>query len=153
MRLRHGERRGAVVDAEPDRVRQLREQRQQETARARAEVEDAQRRRPVADLVERRLDHGLGLGPRDQDRRTDLEAQAPELLRAQDVGDRLARSPAPHQGFERRFLFGAERRRRARHQGRALDSGRGGKEEPGLAARVLDAGGGKARGKLSHSFA
>ena len=43
-------------------------QRQQQAARAGAEVEEAQRRVPFAILRQRRFDHGLALGPRDQHR-------------------------------------------------------------------------------------
>ena len=46
--------------------------------------------RVLLDALERLLDDELGLGPRNQDVRTDLEVQPPELPRAEDVGDRLA---------------------------------------------------------------
>jgi len=70
----------------------------------RAEVEDPERRGPIGHLRQRRLDHRLGLGPRNQHRGADLEAQAPELLLAQNVGDGLARQATTDESLQSSLL-------------------------------------------------
>ena len=103
------ERRGAVVDPEPGRPRQLGQQREQQATGADAEVEQAQRPLPIGQLRQHRLDDRLGLGPRDQDRRANLKTQAPEFLLAKEVGDRFAREAASYQRIQARLLCGAQR--------------------------------------------
>ena len=146
---RERQRGGAVVDPEPGRPRQLGQQREQQAAGADAEVEQAQRPRAIGQLRQHRLDHGLGRGARDQDRRADLEAQAPELLLAKEVGDRFAREAAACQGLQARPLCGAEPVHPAGHERGAFGPGCSRQQQPGLRARALDAGRGEPRGNLS----
>ena len=76
---------------------QFAEQRQQQRARAGADIEDAQRlHAPAAmhDKVERGLDHGLGFRPRHQNVGRHDERQAPEFLAAENARHRLALEPA-----------------------------------------------------------
>ena len=103
----------------------------------------------IGQLRKHRLDDRLGLGARDQDRRTDLEAQAPELLLAKEVGDRFTREAASYQRIQARLLCGAQRVPPAGHERGAFDPGRSGQQQPGLRARALDARRGEPRGNLS----
>ena len=88
------------IDAQPGRVGQFAEQRQQQATGAGAEVSDRQRRLAVRDGGQRRLDQGLAVGPRVQGRRRDLEIEAPEFAAAGQVRQRLARGPARDQAIE-----------------------------------------------------
>ena len=75
------------------RIGQLGEQRQQEGTRAGAEIGDPQCTRARAGYVEtfeRGFDNRLGVGARHQRVRRERELQAPELLDADDAGNRLA---------------------------------------------------------------
>ena len=77
-------------------------------------------RRPSDDPVdlrkqlERDLDDQLGLGSRDQHRRRDFERQPPELLLADDVGERFPAEAA----LDERLIPGGEIRRFAVVRGR-----------------------------------
>ena len=79
------------VDADPDGRRKLVQQRHQETAGAGAEIEDAQRARPVRDQAKCGLDHGLGVRPRHQGLGGEREGEPPEFPLAEDARHRLAR--------------------------------------------------------------
>ena len=70
----------------------------------------------------------------------DLERQAPELARAQDIGHRLAGQPARRKRREALFLGRAQASAAPATSSARLAAGRGRKQQPGLAARVLDAG-------------
>ena len=102
---------GADVGADAGGVRQFGQQREQQRARAGAEIGDAQRaaaRPACVDRGERRLDHGLGLRPRHQRRVGDAQRQPPEFLAADDARHRLALEPPRRKRGQRR----APRRRR-----------------------------------------
>ena len=91
-------------------------QRQGDRARAGPDVADPR----AARQVERRLDEVLGLRPRDQHARVDVELDRPEALAAEDVGDRLAVAPARGEAHER----GARRPARAPGPGRRRSAAR-----------------------------
>ena len=76
-------------------------QRDREAAAAGADVGDVERDAAIREAFERGLDDQLGLRTRNQHGRRHLEAEAPELLPARDVGERFARRPA---GDERLVL-------------------------------------------------
>src|SRR5262249_52824327 len=80
-------------------ISKLMQQREQQGARTAAAAGDAQTpRRLWADDGERRLDQGLGLRPGHQHRGRDDEREAPELLAAENAGDRLAGDAPSREG-------------------------------------------------------
>ncbi len=76
------------------RGRQFAQKREQDRARAGAEIEEAQRRAAVRQRGKDRTDQRLRVLPRVEDRRIDREMQAPELAVPEDARDRLAGEPA-----------------------------------------------------------
>ena len=77
-----------------------------DAAAAGADVRDRERTMPIGMELERGLDDQLGLGPRNQDCGRHLERQAPELARADDVGERLAGGAPGDQRVESSGEFG-----------------------------------------------
>ena len=104
----------SVGDVGPEHleVRPLVLQRQRDRARARPDVDDARPRRQA----ERRLDHVLGLRPRDQHAPVDHQLDEPKALDAGDVRDRLALAAPPHGVHERARLGPGELTLRVRDQ-------------------------------------
>ena len=82
------------------------QQREQDRARAGAEINDAKRAsRGGADDLQRQLDHRLGIRPRHQRRRGEFQGQAPEFLLPENARDRLAVDAPRGEGFDRvRFV-------------------------------------------------
>ena len=80
------------------------QQREQDRARAGAEIGDAQAPRAIVDERQRQLDDGFGFRPRHQHGGRDGERQAPEFARTDDARDRLAGKTAR---FEGRDLCGS----------------------------------------------
>src|SRR6185437_7888751 len=84
---------GRNVGADPEGLRQLRQQRQQDRAGAGAEIGYPQRAigsAGVAHYFQRQFDQGFGIGPRHQRRRRKFQRQSPEFLVADNARDRLA---------------------------------------------------------------
>ena len=103
------------VDPEAGGLRQFVQERDQEAARAGAEIDDAQGRLPVGKEVEGGLDEGLGVGPRHQGLGREAKGQAPELPLADDPRHRLMGEAAAGEGGEgRRLLLGGQGRVRMR---------------------------------------
>ena len=147
---RDRERRGAVVDAEPGRARQLGQQRQQQTTRADAQVEDAQRAaadRAAAPAPPRRpsRSRGAGSGPPDRPRSAGSRTPSrqggrrPARARAGAVPAHRARASCAALSVSRPPAMSAAR----------STPGRGSQQQPGLRARALDARRGEPRGNLS----
>jgi hypothetical protein len=125
----HEPRRRHAIDADPERPRELDEGGQQQCAGAGAEIEDGAYGGAVREDVERRLDEGLRVRPRDEGRRRDGKVERPEARAADDAREGLARGTALDQ-------LGEAQPGGARVLG----------EKPRLAPRVLDAGRGEPRG-------
>ena len=90
---------------------ELGEQRQQESAGARAEIGDTRSSRTsmvCGDCPERCLDHRLCFGPRKKCVPANLEAQPPEFLVSQNAGDRLMRETALSKGMDPRLFRARE---------------------------------------------
>ncbi len=134
------ERIAAQVGADAASHGQLGEQRQQERARAGAEIGDLEggvARLRAIERLERGFDHGLGLRSRHQGRGIELEIQPPEFLDPDDARHRLACEAARRQRGDRIGLAGIERARglggearmveaeRVRHQEPRIQLGRG----------------------------
>ena len=116
----------ADIGADAEGRRQLADEREQERARAGAEIRHPQRARARAAAVERRqrrLDQGFGLRPRHQCLAVEPQRQAPEFLAAEDARDRFVPQPACRQGGDRARLVGGEPRRPLARRGRR-DRGR-----------------------------
>ena len=80
----------ADVGGDDVEVRALVLQGERDRAAAGADVDDA---RPLRQPLDRRLDERLGLRPRDQHARVDVQLEVAEALHAGDVGDGLALAP------------------------------------------------------------
>src|SRR6185437_4746684 len=88
----------------------LAQKRQQQAARAGAEIEDAQLGAAIGDRRERSLDQGLAVGARIQRFRRELEIEAPEFAPASEARERLVPGAAADQRLElrpRRRIEGA----------------------------------------------
>ena len=99
----------ADVGADARRQRQLGQQRQEEAARAGADIENADR--PLAPAlarrdVERRPDERFGIGTRIERRRRQRKRAPVELTPAENAGDRLARTTPRHHRLETVLLVG-----------------------------------------------
>ena len=76
------------IHPDPEGAWPLGQHRQQQAARAGAEVQHPQRRPGLGEGVQRGLDQGFGIGARDQRGRGDREVQGPEPLGAEDMRHR-----------------------------------------------------------------
>lgn len=94
------ERCAGTIDRYRGGICKLVQQGQHEAATAGAEVDDAQGCRPVADVVQNRLDQCFAIGAGNQCRRRHAQRQAPEFAPAGDVGNRLAPQPAVEQRLD-----------------------------------------------------
>ena len=101
-------RRQALVDADTGRARQLGQQRDQDAAAPRAEVEEPQRRL-AADERQRSLDQRLGIRAGVERARIDAERAPVELANPDDARHRLAGEPPRHVSPEPRRGVGRER--------------------------------------------
>ena len=118
-----------------------------EAARARcagagAEVENAACAFPSTDSrAAARHDQRLGVGPRHQGRRVELEAQAPEFLLAEDAGDRLALEPprrrSPRAPLQ---LLGVASSRSRSGDASSRSMPKAARQEAGIERRRIDAG-------------
>src|SRR6185437_2203792 len=71
--------------------------RQQQTPRARAEIEDTEWRSAIRKFRQNAFDECFSLRPRYEDARTNIELETPESLCAGDVSDRFARETTSDQ--------------------------------------------------------
>src|SRR5262249_37045375 len=86
IRRRNGHRASAGIDSQPPGGRQLAQQRQEQAARAGAQIERPQRFRPPRSRpLEGRLDQRLAVGPGIEGLGAEREAQAPEFAPAEDA--------------------------------------------------------------------
>ena len=141
---RHLQRAGRDVDGDDGRRREQLGERHRDGARAGADVGDARGggpdgpappalrgpspdrpARPAAVSLARLLDQRLGVGARHQHARVDGELEAPELLLADEVGDRLARlAPLDELADGGELVGAAAGDRTARRAARAADRAR-----------------------------
>ena len=100
------------VDADAGRLRQLGEEGEENRPRSGAEIEEAEGGSPppvAIERSERRLDHRLGVGSRHQRLGRQRERERPEILGAEDAGNRLAGDPPRNQPLGRRDRGGVGR--------------------------------------------
>ena len=121
------QRRDADVGADAAGARQLAQQRQQQRARAGPEIDDAQRARFASIAIEggeRRLHHGLGFRPGQEDLGIDFERQFPKFFFAADARDRFARQPPRRKLGDGGGLLGCEHAVRLRGEPGVIESQR-----------------------------
>ena len=142
LRVGAGDGEGVVADvgARDLEVVPLVLQRECDGAAAGADVDDA----GAAGQVERGLDERLGLGPRHEHARVDLQVEVAKAARAGDVGDGLALDrAAAHRGLERADRGALDGRVAVDHQACAVDTQRVGEQDLGVEAGRVDARGGQ----------
>ena len=143
VRRRDGQRVGRTVDADAESRWPFRQQREQKAPRPRAEIEHAER--PGRGARKRRLDEGLAVGARDEDRRADSEFEAAELADAGHIGERLARLATADQGGETRPVGGRQQRFGFGDLTFEVETRGMAQKDPRGGAGAVSASGGKAR--------
>jgi hypothetical protein len=128
---RHGERGPRDVGAEAGRRRPPGEAGDEDRAAAGAEVDH-----PGEGRRERQCHQRLGLGPRVEHRRRDLEVAAPEGAAPEDLRHRLPRGPGREHRLETGFGGGIERRVEMQDQPPAFDAERAGQQRLRVARRI-----------------
>ncbi len=136
------------IDTDPGGRRQFAQQREQQTARPGAEIEQPQRGAAVAYIGERRFDQGFAVGPRDQRLGRQREIEAPELAPAQHARGRLARCPACQEPSQASALGSTQHAVGVTEDDRGIDSERRCQQQPRLASRLLDGGRSEELGRL-----
>ena len=137
VRARDGERPFRKIEGQNARVRTLERDRHRDAAAPRAEIGHD---RGVGKLLEGGVDDELGLGPRDEDPRVDVEAAAAKLGEPLDVLERLPRLATRDRPLEPRGVLRAQGIGAPREQGRPVAAEDGGDEELRLAGRQGNAG-------------
>ena len=146
----HGESAFAEVDPETPASFPDHQERDEETSRSCAEIQDVCRA-PAAEAVETALDQCFAVGPGRQSVGRHLEIATPEFAYARDLGERRAACAMDHEPVETPALIGGKQGARAGMKGSAVAFERMSHQQARLARRPLDTGGPQCGGYVADS--